>query len=118
MPSSIAIVCVAVAWRATTPVSGVIVIPPFCVVSVRTAVGEYEQLEDQMAPWTPEEVESPDRLDAMVQGFADLLGTISIANYFNALANFCPKCGLPMPKSMSHCSKCGTAMIVPEKEGI
>jgi hypothetical protein len=96
----------------------VIVIPPFCVVSVRTAVGEYEQLEDQMAPWTPEEVESPDRLDAMVQGFADLLGTISIANYFNALANFCPKCGLPMPKSMSHCSKCGTAMIVPEKEGI
>ena len=81
-------------------------------------VGEYEQLEDQMATWTPEEVDSPDRLDAMVQGFADLLGTINIANYFNALANFCPSCGLPMPKSMSHCSKCGTAMISAEKEGV
>ena len=79
-------------------------------------VGEYEQLEDQMATWTPEEVESPDRLDAMVQGFADLLGTINVANYFNALANMCPGCGLPMPKSMSHCSSCGTAMITPAKE--
>jgi len=79
-------------------------------------VGEYEQLEDQMATWTPEEVESPDRLDAMVQGFADLLGTINVANYFNALANMCPSCGLPMPKSMSHCSSCGTAMITPAKE--
>lgn len=81
-------------------------------------IGEFDQLEDQMATWTPEEVESPDRLDAMVQGFADLLGTINVANYFNALANMCPACGLPMPKSMSHCSSCGTAMITPEKEGV
>jgi hypothetical protein len=33
---------------------------------------------------------------------------------FNAIANFCPKCALPMPKSQSHCSKCGGAMILPE----
>jgi phage terminase large subunit-like protein len=81
-------------------------------------IGEFAQLEDQMTLWTPEEVNSPDRLDAMVQGFADLLGTINVANYFGALANFCRKCGLPMPKSMSHCSKCGTAMIAPDSKGV
>lgn len=74
-------------------------------------VGEFVQLEDQMTMWTANEPDSPDRLDAMVQGFSDLLGTINVANYFNAIANMCPNCGLPMPKSMPVCSKCGTAMI-------
>lgn len=74
-------------------------------------IGEFPQLEDQMTIWTPNDPDSPDRIDAMVQGFSDLLGTQNVTNYFNALANFCPKCSLPMPKSMSHCSKCGTAMI-------
>lgn len=74
-------------------------------------IGEFAQLEDQMTLWTPEEVDSPDRLDAMVQGFADLLGTVNVANYFAAISNFCASCGLPMPKSMSHCAKCGKAMI-------
>jgi phage terminase large subunit-like protein/ribosomal protein L40E len=76
--------------------------------------GIYEKLEEQMTIWTPESPDSPDRLDAMVQGFADLLGTTNIANYFNAIANFCMKCNLPMPKSQSHCSKCGSAMIIPD----
>lgn len=73
--------------------------------------GEFEKLEEQMTIWTPESPDSPDRLDAMVQGFADLLGTSNVTNYFNALANFCDNCGLPMPKSFTNCSKCGTAMI-------
>jgi phage terminase large subunit-like protein len=74
-------------------------------------IGNYEKLEDQMSNWTPDSTDSPDRLDAMVQAFSELLGTSSVSNYFNALANFCPKCFLPMPKSFSQCSKCGTAMI-------
>jgi phage terminase large subunit-like protein len=78
-------------------------------------INDFAVLEDQMTTWTPDEPSSPDRLDAMVQGFADLLGTSSVTNYLNALANFCSNCGLPMPKSMSHCSKCGTAMIKPQK---
>ena len=77
-------------------------------------VGIYEKLEQQMTLWTPESPNSPDRLDAMVQGFSDLLGTANISNYFNAIANFCEKCALPMPKSFSHCSKCGSVMIAPE----
>ena len=76
-------------------------------------IGEYPLLEDQMTIWTPQDAKSPDRIDALVQAFSDLLGRASISSYFGALANFCPGCGLPMPKAMSHCSKCGTAMIEP-----
>tara|TARA_R110000868_G_scaffold73093_4_gene212368 strand:- start:2695 stop:3999 length:1305 start_codon:yes stop_codon:yes gene_type:complete len=79
-------------------------------------VGEFPVLEDQMTIWTPNDPDSPDRIDAMVQAFSDLLGVSSISNYFNSLANFCSKCALPMPKSMTHCSKCGTAMIIATQE--
>lgn len=74
-------------------------------------VGEYPQLEDQMTIWTPADANSPDRLDAMVQAFSDLLGKSSVSHYFNSIANFCPKCALPFPKSLSHCPKCGSAII-------
>jgi len=74
-------------------------------------VGEFAKLEDQMTVWTPDEPESPDRIDAMVQGFQDLLGTQNVMNYFNAIANFCPACNLPNPKSSPVCLKCGTAII-------
>ena len=74
-------------------------------------VGKFDKLEEQMTLWTPDSADSPDRLDAMVQGFSSLIGTSSAASYFSALANFCTGCGLPMPKSASRCFKCGTAMI-------
>ncbi len=75
-------------------------------------VGQYAKLEDQMTTWTPADPTSPDRLDAMVQAFSDLLGTSSISNYFSSLANICPNCSMPNPKSMHLCAKCGTAIIV------
>ena len=81
-------------------------------------IGEYSMLEDQMTIWTPQDTKSPDRIDALVQAFSDLLGKSSVASYFGALANFCPRCGLPMPKSMSHCSKCGSAMIEPTQSEV
>jgi phage terminase large subunit-like protein len=74
-------------------------------------VGEFPQLEDQMTIWTPADATSPDRLDAMVQAFSDLLGKSSVSHYFNSIANFCAKCALPFPKSMSLCPKCGSAII-------
>lgn len=78
-------------------------------------IGAFDKLEDQMTTWTPADSTSPDRLDAMVQAFSDLLGTSSISNYFNSLANICPKCSMPNPKSMPLCVKCGTAIIVTAK---
>ena len=80
-------------------------------------VGHFDKLEEQMTMWTPDSADSPDRLDAMVQGFSSLIGTSSAATYFTAIANFCPKCGLPMPKSALRCFKCGTAMISAEQKG-
>jgi phage terminase large subunit-like protein len=74
-------------------------------------VGQFTQLEDQMTIWTPADANSPDRLDAMVQAFSDLLGKSSVSHYFNSIANFCAKCALPFPKSLSLCPKCGTAII-------
>jgi hypothetical protein len=74
------------------------------------------QLEDQMCTWTVDEPNSPDRIDAMVQGFSDLLGKVTVSNYFNAIANHCPSCGLPMPKSFTHCSACRSAMISTNSE--
>lgn len=76
-------------------------------------IGEFAQLEDQMTNWTTDDPNSPDRLDAMVQAFQELLGNFSVTNYFNALANFCPACNLPNPKSATACFKCGTSMITP-----
>jgi hypothetical protein len=40
-----------------------------------------------------------------------LLGKSSVSHYFNSIANFCHHCALPMPKSLSHCAKCGNAII-------
>jgi predicted phage terminase large subunit-like protein len=79
-------------------------------------VGDFPWLEDQMTNWTPEDNYSPDRIDALVQGFSDLLGKVTVSNYFNLISNTCPKCGLPMPKSFTNCSKCGTAMISQDAE--
>jgi len=76
-------------------------------------VGEFAKLEDQMTTWTPDLPDSPDRLDATVQAFADLLQSRNITDYFNALANFCPQCNLPNPKSSAVCFKCGSAIITP-----
>lgn len=76
-------------------------------------VGTFPQLEDQMTIWTPQDADSPDRLDAMVQAFSDLLGKSSVSHYFNSIANFCNQCALPFPKSMSLCPKCGSAIIAP-----
>jgi len=79
-------------------------------------IGELAALEDQMCTWTSDEPNSPDRIDAMVQGFSDLLGKVTVSNYFNAIANHCPSCGLPMPKSFTHCSACRSAMISTNSE--
>lgn len=76
-------------------------------------VGDFAQLEDQMTVWTPQDANSPDRLDAMVQAFSDLLGKSSVSHYFNSIANFCATCALPFPKSLSLCPKCGSAIIEP-----
>ena len=73
-------------------------------------VGELEKLETQMCIWTPEDPKSPDRLDALVWALTDLLEGSNLQGYLNNLAVFCQNCYLPMPKSYSACSGCGTSL--------
>jgi phage terminase large subunit-like protein len=73
-------------------------------------VGALDVLESQMCSWTPDDPNSPDRLDATVWALTDLLDNANFVGYLNNLAVFCKNCSLPMPKSYSSCSSCGTPL--------
>jgi len=73
-------------------------------------VGTLDTLESQMCSWTPNDPNSPDRLDAVVWALTDLLDNANFIGYLNNLALFCKNCNLPMPKSYSSCSGCGTSL--------
>ena len=59
-------------------------------------VGTFPDLEDQLCTWTPEQVESPDRMDAFVYGVLELLASGGKAlDYLTSLVPACPACGNP-----------------------
>jgi phage terminase large subunit-like protein len=49
-------------------------------------VGEFNTLEDQITTWTPEETESPDRMDALVYAITDLFNLGSAESFMESLA--------------------------------
>lgn len=73
-------------------------------------VGAFPELEDQMASFTHESKESPDRLDAMVWSVTELMDSSSSMMSLAALAQFCPACKMPAPKSAKICPKCNTPL--------
>ena len=79
-------------------------------------VGRYVKLEEQMTTWTPEEPNSPDRMDALVWAITDLLDNNSLVGYLSALAVWCDTCNLPNAKSSSHCSSCGKSLSESDTE--
>lgn len=76
--------------------------------------GVFDQLEMQMCEWTQSDPKSPDRLDALVWAFTELSVGSMMTQYLSSLAVWCPRCKLPMPKSASHCTKCGEALAESE----
>ena len=72
-------------------------------------VGEFDKLESQMCEWLPDSGYSPDRLDALVHGLAelDLARGSSADRFFAQLAPPCPNCGHPVAFDATGCSKCG-----------
>lgn len=79
-------------------------------------LGSFPQLEDQLCSWAPADLESPDRLDAMVWAFTDLKDLISSSwtDAYGAVAcqscrktflrevngevrDKCPHCQVPIP---------------------
>lgn len=59
-------------------------------------VGRLDTLEDQICGWTPEAVESPDRMDALVYAITYLFESGDAGSYLNQLIPTCPHCGQPM----------------------
>lgn len=70
-----------------------------------------EALEEQLTTWTPDDGKSPDRLDALVWGFSELLQHSGAEAYLSALANICA-CGFPNRKTDTVCQQCHLALDV------
>ena len=73
-------------------------------------VGGFPELEDQMVTWTPDSGNSPDRMDALVWALTELSESASSMLSLAALANFCPKCRMPLIKSLVNCPNCGASV--------
>jgi len=71
-------------------------------------VGNFEQLEDQLVSWVSDSGYSPDRLDAMVHGFAEL--DLAMGSQFDAFleqsAKVCPGCNFPNRLNVKTCEGC------------
>lgn len=69
-------------------------------------VGSFPKLEDEMVTWTPDNKESPDRLDALVWALTELKdGSVSLTGLQN-LATICPSCQMPNKKANRNCEYC------------
>lgn len=71
-------------------------------------VGPLPQLEDQMTGWLPDSGYSPDRLDALVHGLAELgiAKSGSADRFFAQITETCPRCGAANPNGLTSCQAC------------
>jgi len=72
-------------------------------------IGTHDELETQLTTWTPDLPKSPDRLDALVWAFTDLLQHSGAETYLQGLARFC-SCGFPNRQAESVCVSCGVKL--------
>lgn len=76
-------------------------------------VGYFGTLEDQMCEYEPgANMDSPDRMDALVWALTDLSEGSSTINFFTAMANFCPNCKIPVSKLATFCPQCNKSIGV------
>lgn len=76
--------------------------------------GVFAKLEEQMTTWTPEDPDSPDRVDALVHGITELglvsPGAAAARDWLESLHPPCPQCGMPNAADAQRCSKCGRGL--------
>ena len=72
-------------------------------------VGTLDALESQMTTWTPDDLKSPDRLDALVHGLTDLMESGGAEAYLRSLALVC-SCGFPNTMGAEVCHYCGASL--------
>lgn len=68
-------------------------------------VGVFPELEQQMCEWTPDDRNSPDRMDAMVWAFTELIQHSGAQSYLQAVAKMC-SCGYPNRMTAVICEAC------------
>ena len=74
-------------------------------------VGYFANLEDQMCEYEPgSNMDSPDRMDALVWALTELSEGSAAINFLSAMAVFCPQCKTPYPKSVRTCPKCNISI--------
>lgn len=73
-------------------------------------VGSFTKLEDQMASWTPESNDSPDRLDALVWSLTELKDGGSTLASLASMAIICSSCQMPNIKTAKICNYCSAAL--------
>lgn len=73
-------------------------------------VGVFDKLEEQMTTWTQDDKDSPDRLDALVWGFTDLLEFSGSQRFLAALSDLCIHCSFPWPRGSIVCGNCGKSL--------
>lgn len=71
----------------------------------------FSALEAQLTSWTPDAKGSPDRLDALVWAFTELMGRSSAAEYLAAISKVCQKCQFPNRKDELVCVSCGGGLV-------
>lgn len=82
-------------------------------------VGYFGSLEDQMCEYEPGvDGESPDRMDALVWALTELSEGSATINFLTAMANFCPSCKMPAPRSALYCPSCQNPMGVTNDNAI
>ena len=72
-------------------------------------VGVLEELETQMTTWTPDDLGSPDRLDALVHGLTELMNGGGAEAWMRSLAIVC-ECGYPNVKGSISCVSCNAIL--------
>ena len=74
-------------------------------------IGVFGKLEDQLCTWTQDSNKSPDRMDALVHGIAELglvgSGASAAREWLESMGGHpCLRCGTPFPPGAA-CPKCG-----------
>jgi phage terminase large subunit-like protein len=66
-------------------------------------IGPFDTLEDQLCSWTPEEKESPDRMDALVYSILALFDGGAADSFLASLVAACPVCSTPRVNGVTVC---------------
>jgi phage terminase large subunit-like protein len=73
-------------------------------------VGPFPELETQLTSWTPDFGKSPDRLDALVWAFTELMNKSNAQAFLAAVSKTCKSCGFPNRLVAVACERCALGL--------